>query len=211
MSTVQELREYCENLQQKRQEELKTALEDYFSSTLIKWHKPFRAWVGRKASRTIFLPRVIMYASKEAFGIGVFKAPNMSEEMLRKELENLGFVVEEDQLYITVPPCEKGKKLSFAQELARKVNYSYSRYCAAEKKRAQELHSKFISELLATNPENVEVGEGYTIFHDFKFEYELTAKCATFMRRLMKQDGIEEYFEKEKYKGIKVINQPQTK
>lgn len=146
MSTVQELREYCENLQQKRKEELKTALEDYFSSTLIKWHKPFRAWVGRKESRTIFLDRIIMTASsKGEFDIGKFKAPNMLEELLRQELINLGFVVEEGELYIMVPPCEKGKKLSFAQELARKVNYSYSRYCVAEKKKAQELYSEFIS------------------------------------------------------------------
>lgn len=128
--------------------------------------------------------------------------------MLRKGLEELGFVITEHRISLTVPACEKGKKLTFAQEWVKKINSSYSQYCLNEKKKANELYSEFISKLHSTSAESVKTYEGYTLFERFKFETEISAKCATYIRALMSHDGVEEYYEDGKYKGVRVLQQP---
>ena len=207
MITAKELREHCDKLRIKREEDLKSILNDYFEHSFIEAHRPWRAVIGNKRCKPIPVHRGF-YSSDATSYMCKFKWPNLSEDLLRKELENLGFVITEHKISLTVPACEKGKQLTFAQEWVKKINSSYSQYCANEKKKANELYSEFISKLHSTSAESVKTHEEYTLFEGFKFETEISAKCATFIRALMSHDGIEEYYEDEKYKGIRILHQP---
>lgn len=204
MTTANELRKHCENIRTERNEELKTILSDYFESTFIVAHRPFRAVIGNKKCKPIPIYRSFLTYSGGKILYYKIKMPNFSEELLRKELENLGFVITKNRISITVPPCEKGAKLSFAQEWVKKINDSYSEYCDNEKKKAMEIYSHFVSALLSTPAESILTYDEYTLFCDFKFDCEISFKCATFIRRLMLHDRIEEYYEDGKYIGIKV-------
>ena len=206
MTTAKELRQHCEQLRNEREEELKSVLNDYFESTFIVGHRPFRAVIGNKKCKPIPIHRDFLAFSGETVLNFKIQWPNFSEELLRKELENLGFIITKNRISISVPPYEKGVKLSFAQEWVRKINASYSDYCANEKKIANEVYSEFVSALLSTPTKSIKTYDGYTLFCDFKFERKISSKCATFIRRLMVRDGIEEYYEDGKYKGIKVYD-----
>lgn len=208
MTTVKELRQHCERLTSKREEELKSALSEYFHSTFIAGHRPFRAVIGNKKCKPIPIHRTFVAFSGETLLSDKIKWPNFSEELLRKELENLGFIITKNRISISVPPYEKGAKLSFAQEWVKKINASYSEYCANEKKVANEMYSEFISALYSVPVESIKTYDEYTLFCDFKFDRKISSKCATFIRRLMARDGIEEYYEDGKYRGIKVYNNP---
>lgn len=208
MTTVKELRQHCERLTSKREEELKSALSEYFHSTFIAGHRPFRAVIGNKKCKPIPIHRTFVAFSGETLLSYKIKWPNFSEELLRKELENLGFIITKNRISISVPPYEKGAKLSFAQEWVKKINASYSEYCANEKKVANEMYSEFISALYSVPVESIKTYDEYTLFCDFKFDRKISSKCATFIRRLMTRDGIEEYYEDGKYRGIKVYNNP---
>lgn len=208
MTTVKELRQHCERLTSKREEELKSALSEYFHSTFIAGHRPFRAVIGNKKCKPIPIHRAFVAFSGETFLSYKIKWPNFSEELLRKELENLGFIITKNRISISVPPYEKGAKLSFAQEWVKKINASYSEYCANEKKVANEMYSEFISALYSVPVESIKTYDEYTLFCDFKFDRKISSKCATFIKRLMARDGIEEYYEDGKYRGIKLYNNP---
>ena len=208
MTTAKELRQHCERLTSKREEDLKSALSEYFNSTFIACHKPFRAVIGNKRCKPIPIHRAFVASSGETFLSSKIKWPNFSEELLRKELENLGFIITKNRISISVPPYEKGAKLSFAQEWVKKINASYSEYCANEKKVAKEMYSEFISALCSVPVETIKTYDEYTLFCDFKFDRKISSKCLTFIRRLMVRDGIEEYYEDGKYIGIKVYNNP---
>ena len=204
MTTAKELREHCDKLRIQREEDLKSVLNDYFESDFISGHRPWRAVIGNKKCKPIPIHRDFYYSGQSGFG-HKFEWPNLSEEVLRQSLVNLGFTVTEHRISLCVPACEKGKKLTFAQEWVKKINASYSEYCANEKKLARELYSEFVSKLFSTPTENVKTCDGYTLFCDFKFEPTISSKCATFIRKLMSHDGIEEYFENGEYKGIRVF------
>ena len=206
MTTAKELRQYCEQLRKEREEELKSVLSDYFESTFIAGHKPFRAVIGNKRCKPIPIHRWFLAFSEETVLNYKIQWPNFSEELLRKELENLGFIITKNRICISVPPYEKGAKLSFAQEWVRKINASYSDYCAKEKKIANAVYSEVVSALHSTPTESIKTYDGYTLFCGVKFDREISSKCATFIRRLMRRDGIEEYYEDGKYKGIKVYD-----
>ena len=92
--------------------------------------------------------------------------------------------------------------------MVKKINDSYSEYCANEKKVANEMYSEFISALYSVPDESIKTYDEYTLFCDFKFYRKISSKCATFIRRLMARDGIEEYYEDGKYRGIKIYNNP---
>lgn len=202
MTAVEELRELCENLRIKRKEELKSILNEYFEATFILPHKPWRAVVGNKKCRPIPIYRDFGFPEYGDF----FKIqwPNYSEETLRNVLTDLGFVVTENKICISVPAYEKGKKLTFAQEWVKKINTSYSEYCEKEKHLAKEFYQEFVSKLISTPVEKIKTCDGYTLFMDFKIEPKSSSKCASFVRKLMLRDGIEELFENGSYKGIKV-------
>ena len=206
MFTVKELRQYCEQLHNERKEELKSVLNDYFERAFITRHRPFKAVVGNKRCKPIPIHRGFLVFSRKAVLNYKIQWPNFSEDLLRKELENLGFIITNNRISISVPPYEKGAKMSFAQEWVKKINASYSDYCANEKKIANEMYSEFILALRSIPAESIRIYDGYTLFCDFKVDYKISSKCATFMKRLMKRDGIAECYEDGKYMGIKVYN-----
>ena len=206
MTTAKELRQHCEQLRKEREEELKSVLSDYFESTFIAGHKPFRAVIGNKKCKPIPIHRWFLAFSGETVLNYKIQWPNFSEELLRKELENLGFIITKNRICISVPPYEKGAKLSFAQEWVRKINASYSDYCVKEKKIANAVYSEIVSALHSTPTESIKTYDGYTLFCGVKFDREISSKCATFIRRLMRRDGIEGHYEDGKYKGIKVYD-----
>ncbi len=213
MTKAKELREYCEKLRVEREENLKTVLNDYFEAVFIKSHKPWRAVIGNKKCKPIPIYRDFYYfennstyPEKTEFGWR-FKWPNMSEEMIRQGLMNLGFVITENWISISVPAYEKGKKLTFAQEWVKKINTSYSEYCANEKKRADRLYEECISDLMSMPTEFIRTFDEYTLFCEFMFSKEISITCAKFFNRLMVHDGIEEHYENGVYKGIKVSRQ----
>lgn len=207
MTTAKGLRQHCDQLRIKREEDLKSILSTYFESSFIEAHSPWRAVIGNKRCKPIPIYRDF-YSSDTTSFWHKFKYLNLSEDLLRKGLEELGFVITEHRISLTVPACEKGKKLTFAQEWVKKINSSYSQYCLNEKKKANELYSDFISKLHSTSDESVKTYEGYTLFEGFKFETVISSKCATYIRALMSCDGIEEYYEDGKYKGVRVLQQP---
>ena len=206
MTTVKELRERCDKLRINRKEDLKSVLNDYFESAFISAHRPWRAVIGNKKCKPIPVHRDFCFFDEESHGYK-FKWPNFSEEVLRKELENLGFVIATHRISLTVPAFKKGDELTFAQEWVKKINTSYSEYCANEKKVAKEVYSELISKMLSAPSEHVKTCDGYTFFSDFKVNREVSRKCVTFIRRLMLRDGIEEHYENGEFKGLKVLHQ----
>lgn len=203
MMSAKELRENCDKLRVDRTEELKSALNDYFEHYFIEGHAPWRAVIGNKRCRPIPIHRDVLRLPNPCPSM---KWPNLSEDLIRKELEDLGFVLTKDKIRLLVPPCEDGQKLTFAQEWVKKINHSYSRYCFEEKKKAKELYPKLISQLHSTPAEKVMTCTGYTLFCDFKFdEPPMSQKCANHLTTLIARDGIEHYYEDGKYKGIRLI------
>ena len=207
MTSATELREHCDQLRIQREEDLKSILNDYFESSFIEAHRPWKAVIGNKRCKPIPIHRDF-YSSDTTSLCREFKWPNLSEDLLRKSLENLGFVITEHRISLTVPACEKGKKLTFAQEWVKRINSSYSQYCVNEKKKANELYAEFISKLHSVPSESVKTYEGYTLFEGFKFETKISQKCANHIISLMSRDGLEQYYEDGKYKGIRVFQQP---
>ena len=206
MATAKELRQHCDQLRIEREEELKSALNDYFESTFMVVHRPFRAVIGNKKCKPIPIYRDFLAFYEGKVIHYKIQWPNFPEELLRKELENLGFIITENKISISVPPYKKGTKLSFAQECVKKVNASYSDYCAKERQIAKELYSEFVSALLSTPDESILTYDEYTLFCDFRFDCIVSSKYAKFMRKLMARDGIEEYYEDGEYKGVKVYS-----
>ena len=203
MTSAKELRENCDKLRVDRTEELKSALNDYFEKYFIEGHEAWRAVIGNKRCRPIPIHQDVLRLPNPAPSM---KWPNLSDDLIRKELEDLGFVLTKDKIRLSVPPCEKGKPLTFAQEWVKKINASYSRYCFAEKKKAKELYPKLISQLRSTPVEKVITCTGYTLFCDFKFdEPPMSQKCTNHLIALMSRDGIEQYYEDGEYKGIRVL------
>lgn len=206
MTIVEELREQCKELACDREKELKVVLSDYFYSSFMERHKPFRAVIGNKKCKPIPIHRdFATFSGKTVVGYE-YVWPNYSEVKLRRELEKLGFVVTEKNISISVPPHKKGEKLSFAQEWVKKINDRYSEYCADEKKAAKEIYSEFISELISAPDRSKKTCCGYTLFCDFKFNREISPKCATFVKRLMMHDQIRHYYVEGEYKGIIVFD-----
>ena len=208
MATVEELRQYCESLNSKRKEELKSVLNEFFYYTFIVCHRPFRAIIGNRKCKPVPMDRGCLIFSGDTVKSYQIKWPNIPEELLRRELENLGFVVDKDRISISVPPYVKGAKLSFAQEWVKKINASYSKYCANEKKAAKEMYPEFISALYSLPVERIKTYEGFTLFCDFKFNRIMSPICAKYIKKFMKRDGIKDYYEDGEYRGIIVYNNP---
>ena len=212
MNSIQELRERCDQLHIQREEALKAVLVDYFESSFIEGHSPWKAIIGNKNCKPIPIHRAFRTFGANSSYCRPFEWPNLSEELIRKHLKSLGFAVTEDKIRLSVPACEKGKKLTFAQEWVKKINHSYSQYCAKEKRLAKEVYSALISQLDSTPDKDVKTFEGYTLFYGVKSENPISAKCAAYTRSLMARDMIEEYYdESNNYVGIKVYHpQPQA-
>ena len=211
MTTIENIRKQNKELALQRKENVKTILEEHFENTYINKPRAFRAIVGNKRCRPIPIHRSLIWTTTDGkettFHYHKYEVENISEELIRKELEELGFVLTKDKIRLMVPPCEKGKKLTFAQELVKKINKNYSLYCKAEYEKAEKLYSFEVLEALRlASLKNVKTCNGYTIYYMEKFETPISRPCYRRIKQLMLRDGIEEYFEEGKYKGLKVID-----
>ena len=102
MSTVDTLRKHCSSLCAEREKNLQSTLSEYFESAFIGKHKPFRAIIGNKRCKPIPIYRDFAFSIQESYGFKLVW-PNFSEETLRKELSNLGFIITENKISISVP------------------------------------------------------------------------------------------------------------
>lgn len=219
MTTAQELREYCNKLREAQngegentlqKEALKSVLNDYFESVFIAGHRCWRAVIGNKRCKPIPIHRDFSFSQtgQDELVLEKFRWPNLSEKDIREELVNLGFVVTGPSIAISVPPYEKGKRLSFAQEWVKKINYCYSLYCKSEKELAKSLYLEFLSELGGTPCEDIKIYDEYALFSGFRFSKTMSHICYRAILALMKHDGIEEFYENGEYKGIKLYPFP---
>lgn len=204
-----DLRKFCENLKDERISEIRKTLEKYFEEYFLSGTpRPWRAITGKRKCRPIPIYRSILYYESES--IYSLKWPNISKEIIYKELENLGFNVivdESEKILLTIDPLEKGEKLTFAQEWLKKINHNYSMYCAGEIKLAKELYPQYIEKLIATPKEKIEIYEDYTLFRKFCMNMSISRKCVNHLEKMLKAEGIEEVMdENRKYIGVKVLN-----
>lgn len=205
MTTAEDLRKHCERLRKNRKEELKLVLDSYFKSMFIEKHRPFRAVIGNKRCKPIPIYRDFRYSSEPEHW-AEFEWPNLSEELLRKELENLGFVLTKNEICISVPPCEKGAELSFAQMQVKKINAAYSEFCVREKKHAKKIYSEYITSLKYLPDEKIKTYDGYTVFddRDIPSSEVVEPKCRTYFEQLLVSDRLERYYENGSCAGLKV-------
>ncbi len=209
-----------EKAHQERVEELKFVLNIYFENEFIKAHRPWRAVIGNKKCRPIPIHRSIRFPRKEYEGSNMLVWPKMDEETLKMELENLGFVIKDyknineelkglgikiiaDKISISVSPIEKGKELTFAQEWVKKINQSYSEYCAKEKRLAMSIYSEMMVELGKKSTKEIELRKNKELlFYGYKQNYTVSQKCNKYINRFMRENGVRECFEDGEYKGI---------
>lgn len=208
VNPADDLRKFCENLKDERIEDVKEVLKKYFESQFLSGTpRPWRAITGKKRCRPVPIHRNIWF--RESDSEFFYQWPKISREMVHNELKKLGFnviVYENGNILLTIDPLEKGKKLTFAQEWLKKINHNYSMYCDGEIKYAKELYSTFIELLLSTPKEKIETFEGYTLFHDFKFNGNLSRKCAKHLNKMLEAEGIMQECKNGTYLGIKVLN-----
>lgn len=208
MTTIMELWKSCDALRCEHQEELINVLNKFMEDSFLYPHRPWRAVVGNKKCKPIPVYRYIQYPDENVYNTPSIVWPRFSKGRLRRELEDLGFIVTGERICLSVPPVEYGETLTFAQQYVKEINYSYSIYCDKQKKIAKRSYQ----ELLSLLQSEAEKGNAYT-FDDYTFFPKLempkakkvSPKCYTFIRRLMAIDGIEEVFEDKKYMGIKVF------
>ena len=125
---------------------------------------------------------------------------HLSKNTIISILEDLGFYVKLNYwgyICISVPTPEKGEKnLTQAQAWVKLVNINYQKNLAKEKKLAQINESTFILKLIQSPI--IEIDKDYTIFDNFVFATNLKNEpWYPIMLKLLKQDGIEEYYDKE--------------
>lgn len=215
MATAQELREHLQDVSTGKTEALKAVLNAYFEYSFIKAHKPFRAVIGNKEcrpipiyrdfpgyGRTIITTKGTMVT--ERVDLPHFEWPIEPEEALRKELESLGFVLTEHWITIAVQPYKKEEPMSFAQGWVKKINASYAAYCESEKKEAEKVYPTLLAQL-KSSPYTISLNDGYVLYPNFTFDVpeHVSIPFIKFARRLMRDSGIEAYFENGKYKGIR--------
>lgn len=210
MTTIEDIREKNNELIIQCQKEFKDVLEKYLESVFIECNKPWRAIKGKKRVRPFPIHRVstwICSDGSEELRSWSNEFPNLAEEIILKEFEKLGFIVTKDKVCLLVPMYKGEKELTFAQNWVKKINTNYSEYCKKEYEKAERIYSECLSRLNSMSKENVKIFEDYAIYLDFKYADELISpKCHTRIKKLMLRDGIEEYFEGDKYIGLKVLN-----
>lgn len=208
MSTIKDLQDFIEKLRIERENvaklQIEALLENFFQQSFIEGHRPWRAVIGNKRCKPVPIHHHIGFYKESSIDKDSMW-PDMPESFIREYLETLGFVLTKGEICVSVPAYKKGEPLSFAQKWVRKINHSYSEYCVNEEKRAVEMYSDFIQELIETPVEKIKIRDGYVLFEKFKFSKELSRKCYHNMKRTMKEDGyIFEVYDDKKYIGVGV-------
>ncbi|MCI8345008.1 MAG: hypothetical protein HFJ42_03420 [Clostridia bacterium] len=198
---IQDLRKECEN-------QVKAILECWLNTKFGYEKKPWRAVEGRKRLRPI--PLYLYECNKEW-------PENMTPDFIRKSIIKLGFIIYPSLngkgITLVIPEWKEGEKLTWAQEKIRTLNHDYSRYVEDEKRRAQSIFKQLLEELSNYDTTKVIVGDGCIIFKGYKFgamgiepRVTISRECYKFIRRLYKEHNMEEYFDNEKYIGLRVFD-----
>lgn len=198
---IQDLRKECEN-------QVKAILERWLNTKFGYEKKPWRAVEGRKRLRPI--PLYLYECNKEW-------PENMTPDFIRKSIIKLGFIIYPSLngkgITLVIPEWKEGEKLTWAQEKIRTLNHDYSRYVEDEKRRAQSIFKQLLEELSNYDTTKVIVGDGCIIFKGYKFgamgiepRVTISRECYKFIRRLYKEHNMEEYFDNEKYIGLRVFD-----
>ncbi len=205
MSTIKDLQDFIENLRIERENEAKQQieklLEKFLQHYFIEDHRPWRAVIGNKRCKPVPIHYHIEYYRESSVDKD-WMWPDMPESFIREYLETLGFVLTKGEICVSVPAYKKGEPLSFAQKWVRKINHSYSEYCVNEERRAVEIYSDFIDELINTPTENIKLRNGYVLFTGFKFSKELSRRPYHYLKKRMKEDGIFEVQDTEHGIGV---------
>lgn len=208
MTTAKELHNFCNEVRNQRREEVKVVLTNWLERFITE-HKRWRAVVGNRRCRPIPIHR--NFTKDPLFSDYRLLWPDLPDKEIQEVIESLGFVVTGENCHffcLSVPPCEKGKPLTFAQGWVRKINHNYSVYVAHERKKAEFFYHVILSELCDTSATNVKMCDGYTLFEGYKFKTEISSKCAHYIRTLWAKDGIEQYYDEHgSYKGLRVLQQ----
>lgn len=212
MATIEELREFCNQVREQRRNDIKAILNDYLETYFIANPRPWRAVIGNKNCKPIPIHRKFyvkktrkLYVKKEPTKCDFFSWPDLQEAEIREVIESLGFVITKSCISISVPAHEKGKPLTFAQKWVKKINDNYAVYVVTERKKARAYHDELISSLCTTSVEKIKICDDYTLFQDFKFETTMSRICSNYLKKLLLDDGIERYLEEGEYKGIRVM------
>lgn len=206
MKTVEELRQYCNDIHARRREAVLIVLENFLERDFLYSHRPWKAVIGNRKCKPIPIHRYILKTSRPG---ATLVWPDLPLDEIIEIIESLGFVVtSSENLRIVVPPCPKGKPLTFAQEWVKRINYNYSLYVDKQKRRAKELYPEFISQLSETPFTKIKRGNNCTFFEDFSFrnpkeEYDFI--FYRYLKNLLAKDGIIPY-ENGDHKGYCVLD-----
>lgn len=223
---MQNLREHCQNVpveKEKREEEkrlelqrekekkkkqVKDILENWLNKKFGYGKKPWRAVEGRKKKL-----RPIPFHEYECD----IKWTDISKDLMIEMIEDLGFRVYTSLngygITLAIPEWKKVEKPTWAQEKIKSLNHDYSMYVDDEKKLAQFIFKETLLELSNYDIDKTEVCDGYTFFRDYVFGETMgvnptlfiSRKCYKFIKRLYRENKIEEYFADSKYIGIRVF------
>lgn len=205
---MQNLREHCKNVELEKREKVKEILENWLNRKFGYGKKPWRAVEGRKKKI-----RPIPFHEYECD----IEWTGISEDFMIKVIQDLGFIkytsLNGSGITLAIPEHKKGEKLTWAQEKIKRLNHDYSLYVSDEKRFAQFLFKEMLVELSNYNTDKTEVDEGYTLFRDYKFGETMGQKPKVwlgkfkwhkFIKKLFRENGIEEYFVFDEYIGIRV-------
>lgn len=217
MATIEELREFCNQVREQRRNDIEAILNDYLETYFIAKPRPWRAVIGNKKCRPIPIHRKFYaaektrkpYVKKEPTTCDFFSWPDLPEAEIREVIESLGFVITKSCISISVPAHEKGKPLTFAQKWVKKINDNYAVYVVTERKKARAYFDALICALCTTSVEKIKICDDYTLFEDFEFDFEfktpVSTVCYNYIKKLLVDNGIKNYLEEGKYKGIRVM------
>lgn len=223
---MQILREHCKNVvrqkvqreEEKRQEaqrekekkkkEVQAILENWLNKKFGYGKKPWRAVEGMK-KRVRPIPFYEWECSK--------KWTEISKESMIEIVKELGFKVytslNGDGINLSIPELKNGEKLTWAQEKIKRLNHDYSMYADDEKKLAQFIFKEILLELSNYDIDKTEVCDGYTLFRDYEFgetmglktKLHISRKCYKFIKRLYRENKMEEYYVDGNYLGVRVF------
>lgn len=218
MATINELRNYCKDLQIYREDidlykvsyedklvDLISILDNYFKVSYIQANKPWKAYDVEKW---------IEYSGIREF---VKLYPDITEKELRSLFATLGYKVyfmgDDSRFYeysgISIIPkfFKEDGKLSYAQNWVRRINRNYSEYCKFEIRFAREIFPEFLDELMKTPAKKIEVYEDRVVYRDFHFSIgPLSKQCLSKLKKILRENGIFQLFDKSDghYIGIEV-------
>lgn len=189
MITVNDLRERCKKIHSNRRKKVECVLESWLKESFIFKNRPWRAVIGNKRCKPIPIHRdILSYRDNTHF----LCWPDLPEHEIREILEILGFVIIGAKLSLAVPPLEKGKPLTFAQEWVKRINYNYSLYIRNERMLAEKSYNDIISLLYNAPDKSIRICDGYVLFEGVNISNITgSAHFSRFLTNLLSRNDLE--------------------